>query len=89
MAARRTDALAARQGPLSAATEGFSLALTVTAALLVLGAVLVAALPGRTTEGPVLPGRTDGPVLLGRTEGPVLLGRTEGPVLPGRTDAPA
>ncbi|MFJ4902629.1 hypothetical protein [Streptomyces sp. NPDC088727] len=80
MAARRTDALAARQGPLSAATEGFSLALTVTAALLVLGAVLVAALPGRTTEGPVL---------LGRTEGPVLPGRTDGPVPPGKADGPA
>ncbi|MFG2672783.1 hypothetical protein [Streptomyces sp. NPDC048445] len=70
MAARRADALAARQGPLSAATEGFSLALTVTAALLVLGAGLVAALPGRTTEGPVLPRRTDGPVPPGKADGP-------------------
>ncbi|MFF1923261.1 MFS transporter [Streptomyces sp. NPDC058221] len=47
LATRHSDALSSRTGPLEAATEGFSLALTVAAALLALGAVLVAALPGK------------------------------------------
>ena len=47
VAARRSDALADSIGPLRAATEGFSLALTIAAALLVLGAVLIAGLLGR------------------------------------------
>ncbi|MFG2091291.1 MULTISPECIES: hypothetical protein [unclassified Spirillospora] len=47
VAARRSDALTDSLGPLRAATEGFSLALTVAAALLVLGAVLIAGLLGR------------------------------------------
>ncbi|MDI3406845.1 MFS transporter [Streptomyces cavernicola] len=46
-AGRSDDASAARSGPLRAATDGFSLALTVAAALLALGAVLTAALLGR------------------------------------------
>jgi EmrB/QacA subfamily drug resistance transporter len=44
LAARRSDALADSTGPLLAATEGFSFALTVAAALLALGAAVVATL---------------------------------------------
>ncbi|WP_409062437.1 MFS transporter [Streptomyces sp. SYP-A7185] len=44
LATRRSDALAAQGDPLHAATEGFSLALTVAAALLTLGAGLIATL---------------------------------------------
>lgn len=47
LATRRSDALATEAGPLHAATEGFSFALTVAAALLALGAVLVATLVGK------------------------------------------
>ncbi|MFJ9107113.1 MFS transporter [Streptomyces sp. NPDC102283] len=47
LASRRSDALTAREGPLRAATEGFSFALTVAAALLALGAVLIGALLGK------------------------------------------
>ncbi|TGB09549.1 MFS transporter [Streptomyces sp. MZ04] len=43
LAARRSDARAAEDGRLRAATEGFSLALAVAAAVLALGAVLIAA----------------------------------------------
>ncbi|MEU9504833.1 MFS transporter [Micromonospora sp. NPDC048170] len=46
LAARRSDALADSTSPLAAATEGFSFALTVAAAVLVLGAVLIATLLG-------------------------------------------
>ncbi|MFD4335685.1 MFS transporter [Streptomyces anulatus] len=62
LASRRSDALAAREGPLHAATGGFSFALAVAAALLVLGAVLIGALLGKkhrpggalgTAEAPV------------------------------------
>uniref|UniRef100_A0AAU2VQ94 Uncharacterized protein n=1 Tax=Streptomyces sp. NBC_00008 TaxID=2903610 RepID=A0AAU2VQ94_9ACTN len=44
-----------------ATRERSTLALTVTAALLLLDAVLVTALLGRTAGGPVLPGKTDAP----------------------------
>lgn len=47
LATRRGDALAAQGDAAYAATEGFSLALTVTAVLLTLGAVLIAALLGK------------------------------------------
>ncbi|MBO8185277.1 MFS transporter [Streptomyces spirodelae] len=47
LATHRSDALAAQGAPLRAATEGFSLALTVAAALLALGAVLIATLLGK------------------------------------------
>ncbi|MEU1801565.1 MFS transporter [Streptomyces sp. NPDC019937] len=47
LAARRSDALAGSTGQLHAATEGFSLALTVAAALIAVGAVLIATLLGR------------------------------------------
>ncbi|GFN02342.1 hypothetical protein Smic_08980 [Streptomyces microflavus] len=47
LAARHSDNLADSATPQHAATEGFSLALTVTAALLVLGGVLVATLLGK------------------------------------------
>ncbi|MGW4102039.1 MFS transporter [Streptomyces sp. NPDC004976] len=47
LAARRSNDLADSAAPQRAATEGFSLALTVAAALLVLGAGLVAALLGK------------------------------------------
>ncbi|MFJ1802659.1 MFS transporter [Streptomyces sp. NPDC088180] len=47
LASRRSDALDAREGPLRAATEGFSFALTVAAVLLALGAVLIGALLGK------------------------------------------
>ncbi|MFD8870457.1 MFS transporter [Streptomyces sp. NPDC059590] len=47
LATRRSEALTAERGPERAATEGFSLALTVAAALLALGAVLIAALLGK------------------------------------------
>ncbi|MFJ4857351.1 MFS transporter [Streptomyces sp. NPDC088730] len=87
VAARRADALDAREGPLPAATEGYSLALTVTAGLLVLGAVLVAALPGKGNR-PVPPGRAVGPVPRGKADGPVPPGRADGPVPPGRADGP-
>ncbi|KAB2340639.1 MFS transporter [Actinomadura rudentiformis] len=46
LATRRSDDLVGSIGVRHAATEGFSFALTVTAVLLVLGAILVAALPG-------------------------------------------
>ncbi|MGY3677120.1 MFS transporter [Streptomyces sp. TE33382] len=55
LAARRSDAPAAQDDPLHAATEGFSLALAVAAALLTLGAVLIATLLGkshRTEDAP-------------------------------------
>ncbi|MFD0340253.1 MFS transporter [Streptomyces sp. NPDC127117] len=48
LASRRSDALAAQDAPLHAATEGFSLALTVAAALLALGAVLIGTLLGKS-----------------------------------------
>ncbi|MFD4259792.1 MFS transporter [Streptomyces sp. NPDC058534] len=44
LAARHSDTLAESTDPLHAATEGFSLALTVTAVLLVIGAALIATL---------------------------------------------
>ncbi|GAB2925647.1 MFS transporter [Streptomyces mayteni] len=47
LATSHGDALAAQDGPLRAATRGYSLALTVGAALLALGAVLVATSLGR------------------------------------------
>lgn len=47
LATRRSDALAAQNDPLHAATEGFSFALTAAAALLTLGAVLIATLLGK------------------------------------------
>lgn len=47
LAARRSDALAVQDDATHAAAEGFSLALTVAAALLALGAVLVGALLGK------------------------------------------
>ncbi|MEV8018113.1 MFS transporter [Streptomyces sp. NPDC086554] len=46
LAARRSDAVADSTGPLHAATEGYSLALIVAAALLALGALLIATLLG-------------------------------------------
>ncbi|BFP55282.1 hypothetical protein SCMC78_50890 [Streptomyces sp. CMC78] len=48
LATRRSNAPAAQDDPLHAATEGFSLALTVTATLLALGAVLIATSLGRS-----------------------------------------
>ncbi|WP_052851764.1 MFS transporter [Streptomyces avicenniae] len=45
LAARRSDAHGVQDHPAHAATEGFSLALTVAAALVVLGAALIGALP--------------------------------------------
>ncbi|QLH26792.1 MFS transporter [Streptomyces sp. Rer75] len=50
LATHRSDALAAEDGPLRAATEGFSLALTVAAALLALGAVLLGTLLGKLSR---------------------------------------
>ncbi|WP_262700465.1 MULTISPECIES: MFS transporter [Streptomyces] len=47
LATRRGEALAAAEGPRRAAAEGFSYALSIAAALLALGAVLIAALLGR------------------------------------------
>ncbi|MFE7113488.1 MFS transporter [Streptomyces sp. NPDC057575] len=47
LATRRSDALTAQDDSLHAATEGFSFALTVAAALLTLGAVLIATLLGK------------------------------------------
>lgn len=47
LAARHSDVVAAHAGLRSAVTQGFSLALTVAAALLTLGAVLLAALLGK------------------------------------------
>ncbi|MGW0431182.1 MFS transporter [Micromonospora sp. NPDC003197] len=47
LATSRSDALTAKGDPLHAATQGFSLALTVAAALLALGAVLIATLLGK------------------------------------------
>ncbi|MFI6088180.1 MFS transporter [Streptomyces sp. NPDC051218] len=47
LAARRSDALAVQDDPLHASAEGFSFALTVAAALLSLGAVLVGTLLGK------------------------------------------
>ena len=44
LATRRSEALTAEEGPLRAATEGFALALTIAAALLALGTLLIAAL---------------------------------------------
>lgn len=46
LAARRSDAVADSTGPLHAVTEGYSLALIVAAALLALGALLIATLLG-------------------------------------------
>ncbi|MGW8889542.1 MFS transporter [Streptomyces sp. NPDC055749] len=54
MAARRSDALADSTGPLGAATEGFSLALTVAATLLALVAVLIATLLTGRRSGPAV-----------------------------------
>ncbi|MEU5398104.1 MFS transporter [Streptomyces sp. NPDC005963] len=51
LAARRSDALAESTSPLTAATEGFSLALTVAAALLAVGAALIAMLLGNLRSG--------------------------------------
>ncbi|MFE5843015.1 MFS transporter [Streptomyces niveus] len=51
LATRRGEDLAARGDAAHAATEGFSLALTVTAVLLALGAVLIAALLGSGRSG--------------------------------------
>lgn len=56
LATRRRDALTVQEDPLRAATEGFSLALTVAAALLACGAVLIAALLGKNHR----PGHTLG-----------------------------
>ncbi|WP_063732830.1 MFS transporter [Streptomyces sp. RTd22] len=50
LATHRGDVLAAEGGPLRAATEGFSLALTVAAALLALGVVLIGALLGKLSR---------------------------------------
>ncbi|WP_446465248.1 MFS transporter [Streptomyces sp. BRA346] len=50
LATHRGDTLSAEDGPLRAATEGFSLALTVAAALLALGAVLIGALLGKLSR---------------------------------------
>jgi EmrB/QacA subfamily drug resistance transporter len=52
LAARRSEAVAAEDGSLHAATEGFSLALIVAAALLALGAVLVATIRASDESGP-------------------------------------
>ena len=57
LAARRSDALADSTGPLPAATEGFSFALTVAAALLALGAVLIATLLGSHRSGSAVDAR--------------------------------
>ncbi|MWA08410.1 MFS transporter [Streptomyces sp. BA2] len=54
LAASRSDALADSAGPLHAATEGFSLALTIAAGLLMLGAVLIATLLGGHRSGPAV-----------------------------------
>lgn len=51
LAARRSDSLADSAGPLQAATEGFSLALTIAAALLVVGAALIATMLGSPRPG--------------------------------------
>ncbi|MBA0050859.1 MFS transporter [Streptomyces sp. AJS327] len=63
LASHRSDDLAVRHDPPHAATEGFSLALTAAAALLVLGAVLIAALLGQAHR----PART-----LGSGEAPAI-----------------
>ncbi|WP_405440489.1 MFS transporter [Streptomyces niveus] len=55
LATRRSEALAAQGDAAHAATEGFSLALTVTAVLLALGAVLIAALLGSGRSGDSCP----------------------------------
>ncbi|MFJ6822242.1 MFS transporter [Streptomyces niveus] len=55
LATRRSEALAARGDAAHAATEGFSLALTVTAVLLAIGAVLMAALLGSGRSGDSCP----------------------------------
>ncbi|MFE4612928.1 MFS transporter [Streptomyces niveus] len=55
LATRRSEDLAARGDTAHAATEGFSLALTVTAVLLALGAVLIAALLGSGRSGDSCP----------------------------------
>ncbi|MGW6306239.1 MFS transporter [Streptomyces niveus] len=55
LATRRSEDLAARGDAAHAATEGFSLALTVTAVLLALGAVLIAALLGSGRSGDSCP----------------------------------
>ncbi|MFD4699254.1 MFS transporter [Streptomyces niveus] len=56
LATRRSEALAVDGDAAHAATEGFSLALTVTAVLLALGAVLIAALLGSGRSGDSCPG---------------------------------
>ncbi|MFD7517984.1 MFS transporter [Streptomyces niveus] len=55
LATRRSEALTARGDAAHAATEGFSLALTVTAVLLAIGAVLIAALLGSGRSGDSCP----------------------------------
>ncbi|MEV8313577.1 MFS transporter [Streptomyces sp. NPDC059900] len=55
LATRRSDALTAQHDPRHTATEGFSFALTVAAALLALGAVLIAALLGKNHRPPDSP----------------------------------
>ncbi|RNF77674.1 MFS transporter [Streptomyces botrytidirepellens] len=61
VASRRSDALSAQDGPLHAATEGFSLALTVAAAFVVLGALLIATLPGKDRRPALAPGAGEAP----------------------------
>ncbi len=57
LATRHRETLTETEGPLRAATEGFSLALTVAAALLVCGAVLIAVLLGKVPRS----GQESGP----------------------------
>lgn len=57
LAARRSDAVADSTGPLHAATEGYSLALIVAAALLALGALLIATLLGSRRSEPAADSR--------------------------------
>ncbi|MGW6458675.1 MFS transporter [Streptomyces sp. NPDC055078] len=59
LAAHRSDTVSGSAGPLRAATEGFSFALTVAAALLAAGAVLIAALLG--DRRPAAAAKTPGP----------------------------
>lgn len=61
LAARHSEVVAAHAGLRSAVTQGFSLALTVAAALLALGAVLLAALPGRSHRREEAPADTAEP----------------------------
>lgn len=57
LAARRSDAVADSTSPLHAATEGYSLALIVAAALLALGALLIATLLGNRRSEPAADSR--------------------------------